>query len=246
MSVSEESESLLRRIAPILAVLGVGLYAYITYVYQRFYSALDVTPGDVGVTYATTLSRSVGLIVAGLVTFLGLVWIGKLLGALLLSVVLNDVVGLIAAVVLAALIWLALPYVLYPVTVPPREADIAANLVRVGLPVAPVRLYGFTVMDLRADAATVAVNGNPDDSPAVKELASRRDLLYLGRAEGAVVLFDPATDEPIQVPANAVVLRLQRPPARNSQWPECALAPTIREWWEEPLIGPLRSWRPRC
>jgi hypothetical protein len=120
MSDSETSDSFLRSIAPILAVLGVGFYAYLTYVYQRYYTALDVTPSDVGFTYATTLNRSTGLILAGLAAFVGLFILRNLLGALLVSFI--EPGELIAVIMLAVISWLVLPFVLYPVTEPrPRS-----------------------------------------------------------------------------------------------------------------------------
>jgi hypothetical protein len=246
MSESENNESILRRIAPILTVLGVGLYAYLTYVYQRLYTSMDIVPSDVGFTYATTLGPSTGLIVAGLITFMGLVGLRVFLGALLTTVFFNDFIALVPTIVLLVVLWIALPFVLYPVTEPAREADIAARQVKVGLPVAPVHLFGVTVMDFRADAADVEVNGKPGASPSADALATRTDLLYLGRTEGIVVLFDPASDQPIQVPANAIIVRLERPVARTGRSPVCVLDPTLREWWQKPLVGPLRRWRPRC
>jgi hypothetical protein len=83
VSDSETSESFMRRIAPVLVVLGVGLYAYLSYIYQRFYTELDVTTSDVGFTYATTLARSMGLIMAALIAFIGVLVLRTLLGALL-------------------------------------------------------------------------------------------------------------------------------------------------------------------
>jgi DNA invertase Pin-like site-specific DNA recombinase len=133
--------------------------------------------------------------------------------------------------------WFALPFVLYAVTEPGREADIAARQVKVGLAVAPVRVLGLTVMEFRADSADVEVNGKPGTSRTADALAARTDLVYLGRTEGAVVLFDPARDQPIQVPANAVIIRLQRPPARNGRSPICVLTSTVREWVGETVRG---------
>jgi hypothetical protein len=60
---SSAQESMLRRIAGVLALLGIITYVYLMVVYDRFYSVLHVDPADVGLGYASTLSRSSGLIV---------------------------------------------------------------------------------------------------------------------------------------------------------------------------------------
>jgi hypothetical protein len=243
--LSESSNSILRSIASVLAVLGIALYAYLTYIYQRFYSALDVTPSDVGFTYATTLARSIGLIVAALITYLGLIGLRWFLGGLAVTAM-GDFVGPLIVIPLAVILWIVLPFVLYPLTEPAREADISAKQVMVGLPVAPVRLYGVTIMDFRADSAAVAANGQPGASPAMDTLAATPGLVYLGRSEGVVVLYDSVNDQPVQVPANAAIMRLQRPVARQGRSPVCVLSPAVREWWQKPLVGPLRGWRPLC
>jgi hypothetical protein len=109
-----------------------------------------------------------------------------------------------------------------------------------------VRLYGVTIMDFRADSAAVAANGQPGASPAMDTLAATPGLVYLGRSEGVVVLYDSVNDQPVQVPANAAIMRLQRPVARQGRSPVCVLSPAVREWWQKPLVGPLRGWRPLC
>jgi hypothetical protein len=71
---SAARESLLRKIAGVLVLLGVIAYVYlITVIYDRFYSVLRVDPADVGLGYATTLSHSSGLIVIA-AAIIGVLW----------------------------------------------------------------------------------------------------------------------------------------------------------------------------
>jgi hypothetical protein len=160
-------ESSLRRIAALLALLGVILYVYLTVVYDRFYSALHVEPSDVGLSYATTLSRSSGLIatvviiVAG--TWLLLRWIRGSLRGIVLDLELPPLNAVAALALMAGVVlfWAFAPLLTYPIAEPTREASLAAKAVLAGKPVAPVRLGPITLMDLRAEAATVIPKGNP-------------------------------------------------------------------------------------
>ena len=239
---SSAQESMLRRIAGVLALLGVITYVYLMVVYDRFYSVLHVDPADVGLGYASTLSRSSGLIVVvvaiiGFVLFL-LRWI---LLSLVGTVLDPTIVAILALLVGVAVLWATLPVLAYPYTEPTREASLAAEAVLAGKPVAKVRLANLiTVMDLRAEAVTLVAARS--SAPAVTSLAKRTDLLYLGKADGTVVLFDPRARQPLHLPADVVVMRLSRPAPRQGRSPLCTLtAPP--SWWHGP--GWLRAILPQ-
>lgn len=247
-SGSSARVSRLRRIAGVLALLGVITYVYLTVVYDRFYSVLHVDPADVGLGYATTLSRSSGLIVIvvaiiGALLFL-LRWIRTSLVAAVAAV--TDfpplaVVAIPALLVGVAALWAALPVLTSPYTEPTREASMAARAVLAGKPVAQVRLGNLTtVIDLRAEAVTL-VAARPS-SPGVTRLAKRTDLLYLGKADGTVVLFDPRARQALHLPADAMVMRLSRPAPRHGRSPLCTVTPPP-SWWHGP--GWLRDRIPR-
>jgi len=242
-------ESRLRRIAALLALLGVILYVYLTVVYDHFYSVLHVEPSDVGLSYATTLSRSSGLIATVVAIVAGalflLRWIrGSLRGiGMALDLPSFAAVPTLALVAGVVLLWAGAPLLAYPITEPTREASVAAKAVLAGQPVAPVRLGPIALMDLRAEAATVIPKGKPGDSPAVRDLAKRRNLLYLGQADGTVVLFDPTAHQALRLPTDAALLRLSRPAPAQARSLLCAMTPPPK-WWHGP--GWLRARLPRA
>jgi hypothetical protein len=247
---SSAGESRLRRVAGVLALLGVITYAYlITVVYDRFYGVLHVDPADVGLGYATALSRSIGLIliavaIIGVLLFLFL-WVTVSLGATFAAVTEDPPVGVVPILALllgVAVLWAAVPVLTYPYAEPTREASMAARAVLAGKPVAQVRLVNLiTVIDLRAEAVTL-VAARPGNS-AVTRLAKRTDLLYLGKADGTVVLFDPRTRQALYLPADAVLMRLSRPAPRQGRSPFCMVTPPP-SWWHGP--GLLRDRLPQA
>jgi hypothetical protein len=82
-----------------------------------------------------------------------------------------------------------------------------ANEVQRGREVSPVRVLGITVLAIRASYAAVQATGKPGETIAIDALRSRK-LLYLGRTDGSVVLYDGQSDEAIYVPASMIVLRI--------------------------------------
>jgi hypothetical protein len=248
-SSGSAGESRLRRIAGVLALLGVITYVYLAIVYDRFYSVLHVDPADVGLGYATTLSRSIGLIVI-VVVIIGVLlflvrWIQMSLGVAFAAVsefLPLAVFAIPALLVGMAVLWAALPVLTYPYTEPTHEASMAAKAVMAGRPVAQVRLGNLiTVIDLRAEAVTLVAAKSTDS--AVRSLAKRTDLLYLGKADGTVVLFDPRARQALHLPADAVVMRLSRPAPRQGRSPLCTVTPPP-SWWHGP--GWLRDRLPQA
>ena len=238
-------ESRLRRIAGVLALLGAVTYVYLAIVYDRFYSVLHVDPGDVGLGYATTLSRSSGLILI-VVAIIGVPWflLAWILGSMFAAA--SDPpsadFAIPAALVGLVALWVALPVLTYAYTEPTHEASMAARAVLAGKPVAQVRLGNLiTVIDLRAEAVTLVAARS--SNPAVSSLAKRTDLLYLGKADGTVVLFDPRARQALHLPADAVVMRLSRPAPRQGRSPLCTITPPP-SWWHGP--GWLRDRLPQA
>jgi hypothetical protein len=82
-----------------------------------------------------------------------------------------------------------------------------ANEVKRGQEVSPVKVLGITVLAIRASHAAVQATGKPGDTSAIDTLRSR-ELLYLGRTDGSVVLYDGRSNEAIYVPASLIVLRI--------------------------------------
>jgi hypothetical protein len=141
------------------------------------------------------------------------------------------------------MLWATAPILTYPFTEPTREASVAATAVLAGKPVAPVRLGKLvTLIDLRAEAVTLMA-ARPGDS-AVRHLTKRTDLLYLGQADGTVVLFDPAARQALHLPADTVLMRLSRPAPRQGRSPFCTFTPPPR-WWHGPGWLRARLYRAR-
>jgi hypothetical protein len=247
---STPGESTLRRIAGVLALLGVIAYVYlITVIYDRFYSVLRVDPADVGLGYATTLSRSSGLIVI-VAAIIGVLWFLLRLLPLLLIMSIGSigdsppfaVIAFLALLVVVAMLWATVPVLTYPYSEPTREASMAARAVLAGKPVAQVRLANLiTVIDLRAEAVTLIAARS--SNLAVTRLAKRTDLLYLGKADGTVVLFDPRARQALHIPADAVLMRLSRPAPKKGRSPLCTVTPPP-SWWRGP--GWLRDRLPQA
>jgi hypothetical protein len=96
----------------------------------------------------------------------------------------------------------------------PRIAHNRAHQVMAGEPVLQPRLpvFPLTILAVHADPAYVAATGEPGKTPTVDMLGSRSNmsppLLYLGRADSIVVLYDSIKDEAIYVPSSSILLRV--------------------------------------
>jgi hypothetical protein len=231
---------LFRTIASLLALWGVIMYGYLSYVYDQFYGALAVDKSDVGLGYATTLARSSGWIaLTSFFLFIGLVIRGVVELLLVLSIMnypgwhmydvqekFSHVVGYVAAralllvVVIVIGILLVVPTVAYSLRIPLREEQRAVEAVQAGSPIGPVRVYGFTLLGIRADAATVLPKGKSGELPAVDTLLKRK-LLYLGQTEGTAVFFDAAIQRAVYLPLDDIVMDLSRPEPSSARPPHC-------------------------
>lgn len=216
-----------------LAVGAVLVYAYLNIAYDRFYRGLGVDPSDVGLSYAGTLARSSGFVVAFLVAAVSL--IGFPVSQKLdidrwrrqhptdpQRPVRRRFIVMFTLIPLVLLLILAFPLL---------DAGDAARAVRAGKPVTPIRLprppplpplvvLPLPVLAIRADPATIEPAGKPEDNPAVARLRGRR-LLYLGQANATVVLYDPSIQQAVYVPAGSVVLRVSNCTTKRSPDPVC-------------------------
>ena len=208
----------LKHAPAVLALAALAIYAYLSLCYDAFYRSLGVDPGDVGLSYAAILARSSGFVIAAsfLVLFFVPVlvpstppsrprryaaWVRRQVTPELRRR--GDAVSRFVATFLILLVFL---YVF-------QLAEDAARDVKAGKPVHPVRppvpgmSIPLTILAIHADPATVAPAGKPGDSPAADRLRGRR-LLYLGKAEGTIVLYDAAVQRAVYVSASAVILQV--------------------------------------
>jgi len=214
---------ILGALAPVLALGAVVLYGYLSIAYDEFYRSLGVDRSDVGLSYTGVLARSSGFVVTYLI-------LATLFALLVITMTLQLVYRqrrdpattwwraggrLVAAMT-------TLPFLLFLTLAGPlQEADDAARAVRAGRPVIPVRdALRLPILAIRADPATVEPAGKPGDAPAVERLG-RREVLYLGQASGTVVLYDPAAQQAVYVPASSIILRVTNCNAEPAPDPAC-------------------------
>jgi hypothetical protein len=188
----------------ILAAGAVVLYAYLSLCYDSFYRSLAVEPSDVGLSYTGTLARSSGFVIVYAFMVAFVLQPGMLRRAepelgepspRMRRIEILMGVGLLVVV-------FAWPFI---------GATEAANAVKAGEPVRPLLLPApippLPILAIRADPATVEPAGKPGEAPAAERLRGRR-LLYLGQANGTVVLYDAVEQHAVYVPASSILLKV--------------------------------------
>jgi hypothetical protein len=87
---------------------------------------------------------------------------------------------------------------------------VAANEVKKGNPVGSIG-FPFVVriplLAIHADPARIRPAGKLGESPALDQLA-KVDLLYLGRANGTIVVYDATAHRTLYIPDSSVVLEI--------------------------------------
>jgi hypothetical protein len=199
---------------PVLALVAVLLYGYLSIAYDQFYRRLGVDLSDVGLSYTGVLARSSGFVVAYMV-FVALL-VGLVVTARLHvdqrrrrepAKAARDARLLGAGTAVAAIL------VARTLVFPLIDAGDAARKAQVGFAVGPVRHRGLgpiselPIVAIRADPATVEPSGKPGDAPAADRLRGSH-LLYLGQSGGTVVIYDPAVQQAVYVPAASIILRV--------------------------------------
>jgi hypothetical protein len=212
-------------LAPILALGAIVLYAYLAICYDRFYRNLGVDPADVGLSYTSTLARSPGFVVVYLVTCV----VAVVAAVGWWKVEYRDAIAKrepFARLAFGTIVFLAAGAVIFALTEPYIAAGQAATNVRAGTAVMPVRAPNHTVnlpfplLTIHADPATVEPVGKPQEAPAAERLRNRK-LLYLGQAEGTMVLYDSAVQQAVYVPVGSVILHLTNCRAKPPPDPSC-------------------------
>jgi hypothetical protein len=217
-------------VAPILALSAVVLYAYLAICYDRFYGSLGVDPNDVGLSYTGTLARSSGFA-------LGYLLVAAWLAVGPLAMQRGETrhrrenpTSTAPRVAVPAAILVSAAFMVAALTPPLLHAGDAAREVREGKPVGPIRFPGafgvpvpalpLTILAIHAAPAIVEPAGKPGDSPAAERLQGRK-LLYLGQASGTVVLYDPAAQQAVYVPASSIILHVSNCDAKPPPEPAC-------------------------
>jgi len=219
-----------------LLLFGVLLYGCLSTVYISFYSPLGVGLGDVGLNYGTVLSRASNYVYFLLAIFFTFALLPPLITLLmeaarphftrplswrsirqggraisrLGTLPMNEFMralwqgtSIAGATSMACL--LLLIGTIHSVT----NGDAAAAAVRTGRPIiSKGYMLGPPMVPIRADPVSVSTAGKPNDIPVVDDLSKRTNLLYLGQADGTVVLYDPNQPHVIYLPANTSILNV--------------------------------------
>jgi hypothetical protein len=182
----------------VLTLSGILLYVLLSAPYALFYYSLGIGLNDVGLTYTTILASSVGSIVIALM-FIAAVTV--VIWAILEKLWKNSDKRARFWVSFGASIVLILG-VFLPIT-----ALANANQVKNGDPIERTFLAAPAI-----HANSVRVTSTAEDGKTITEirqLSSKNSLLYLGKSNGTLVLYDPTVDEAIYVPAPLVTLRIK-------------------------------------
>jgi hypothetical protein len=186
-----------------LAIAGVLVYGVLIVAYSEFYAELGVRPAEVGLEFGPGLGGLAGVAIILIVlvalstalTLLCVRFFGQALPELkrirLLLLGLNVIA--VSAVLLVAFSQLA-----------NDQADNAKD----GSPVQPFRLLGLEILPFRADLARVELaDPKAAEADVYEEVEGADKLFYLGRADGAVVLYEPGRQSSWRLPASAFAVR---------------------------------------
>jgi hypothetical protein len=216
-----------------VTVFGIALYVMVYFSYSAFYGRFGVSPTEVGLTYVGILTRSAPPLLILLTAFLWVTYVlgrGLLrrrwaaartrywIGTLLLAVLMVLVAGSVRAHRLANHVEQGSP-------VRPRTfgeiLDVRVDYVTViagkGANVSPTNIPtdddepAASPPDPATGLEPLLDPSAPDADAAVRsgstlEVAKRRALLYLGQANGIVVLYDPLQRQTIRIPIGEVTI----------------------------------------
>lgn len=225
--------SFLSDFAPILTATGLVIYFLLSLTYERFYRSLGVRPSDVGLTYANTLTNSVGMILLlGALTFvlvfttpIGAIFhSGKRRGARIKAAIKRGGWPRYRAYLLGSGQVLALLIGLYwGLDLFTGFGTAAANAVKAGRPVVSPYLGPTTLLAIHADPALIESTLKPGENPGIDSLKGR-NLLFLGQANGVAVLYDSNAQTSVLLPTASIVLRISNCATQQSHNALCTNA----------------------
>jgi hypothetical protein len=225
---TEVKRSLVRYILQSLNEVSTGLialaaatwYGFLWITYNQFYEPLGITPSDVGLNYATILANSVGAAVAFLIPLVVLIIALITLAVSVrfrgyryspatqvywrprLPLVTRRLLVILGLVVIAFLVYT------FPVT-----ARKEAQKVIDGRAVSPLHAFASPapILTIHADPVIIikSVGAKKAGEIAAVESLAPTSLLYMGQANGMIVLYDSSVDQAIYLPASSVLLTVK-------------------------------------
>jgi hypothetical protein len=223
--------------APVLSVGAVLIFIIIRLYYNQFYGGLGVNPNDVGLGYGNTLSTAAGFVLAAVALALypplmiagiySVVFIMKTRDSSLPESFRELLTELWPRII--RVVRLALPFAMVAILALTSvyfstRADHYAEAVRSGRAV-KFRGVPLSSLTVRATPALVSVVTKKGESPGLEALQSRSRqspaLLYLGQANGTIILYDSTTQEAVYVPISSIVLKLSNCQTSRSQNAAC-------------------------
>jgi hypothetical protein len=101
------------------------------------------------------------------------------------------------------------------------KANDWADAVKKGKAVNPANLLGIELLAVRADPAVVQPVGDRARASQILTGLHGRELMYLGRTPSTVVLYDPAAQHAIHVPAAMVMVETSNCETKFNTEPKC-------------------------
>jgi hypothetical protein len=189
-------------LSAVVAVLGLILYVPTYVAYEYFYTSLGVSPDEIGLGYATALSREITWLASYIVILCSVgallvaaVWLAvgpaRLWGILRLPRRPAAPTRRVSALTAALATAIVLEIVVFQVQSVPT--------VNSGIPAAPSARSFFKA---RADLVQVAWI---DKSPQAAAVPER--MLYLGQSNGVAVFWDPRDEQSVRIPTGSIVIQ---------------------------------------
>jgi hypothetical protein len=186
-----------------LAAAGIIWFSVLTLTYEQFYGSLGVSATDLGLSYTNLLASSVGTALAVLVATILYTSLALGLGTIFLRPLhprlrrafsgpgLYTTIPLLLIVIAVAISFVFLPY----------TALKDSRAVRLGGRVRPARIapLPISILSVRADPVIVRRSGL-DPPPWIRDLERTGKLVYLGQANGTLILYDVERQRSVAVP----------------------------------------------
>lgn len=217
-----DREGVFAKLLPVLQgltlVAGMLIYSILSLAYDYFYSTIDLTPQDVGLGYLDIFTHSPGaaIVLAILIIFFVAIMLKQRrfrAG--------EDIAGLLIICIFAVGGYFFVRYVvvrnieviqqqaIYTSKVALAPLDDRRAQLLTGQQVKPIRIIGFTVLNIRATPVRLSrLNANESDpSIPAQPFAPGGDatgvpcVLYLGRTDDTLVVYNAALREVYRLPA---------------------------------------------